>query len=75
MTLMTSLSNAVGEHTVPSSTWHMTLGAQVEDLFYITDYQRQPITDPAAQAAIREIVQRNLGELSELKPAPAVYNI
>ena len=30
MTLMTSLSNAVGEHTVPSSTWHMTLGAQVE---------------------------------------------
>lgn len=27
---MTSLSNAVGEHTVPSSTWHMTLGAQVE---------------------------------------------
>lgn len=52
-----------------------TIGAQVEDLFYITDYQRQPITDPAAQDAIREALRRNLGELSEMKPTPAVYNI
>src|SRR5262249_26330194 len=32
MSMMTSISRALGEHSAPFSTWQMTLGAQVESV-------------------------------------------
>jgi [protein-PII] uridylyltransferase len=38
-----------------------TIGSRVEDMFYITDNQSQPITDPTRQEQIREEILKMLG--------------
>jgi len=38
-----------------------TIGSRAEDMFYITDNQSQPITDPATQEQIREEILKMLG--------------
>ena len=38
-----------------------TIGSRVEDLFYVTDQQGQPITDQSGQQKIREEILRTLG--------------
>jgi [protein-PII] uridylyltransferase len=41
-----------------------TIGSRAEDMFYITDSQSRPITDPASQDQIREEILKTLGSLS-----------
>jgi [protein-PII] uridylyltransferase len=38
-----------------------TIGSRAEDMFYITDNQSQPISDPATQEQIREEILKMLG--------------
>ncbi|MDO9142121.1 MAG: [protein-PII] uridylyltransferase, partial [Methylobacter sp.] len=38
-----------------------TIGSRAEDMFYITDNQSQPITDPDRQEQIREEILNRLG--------------
>ncbi len=38
-----------------------TIGSRVEDMFYVTDQQQQPITDPVMQQIIREEILKSLG--------------
>ncbi len=38
-----------------------TIGSRAEDMFYITDNQSQPITDPVRQEQIREEILKTLG--------------
>ncbi len=38
-----------------------TIGSRVEDMFYVTDQQGQPINDHAGQQKIREEILKNLG--------------
>jgi [protein-PII] uridylyltransferase len=38
-----------------------TIGSRVEDLFYVTNQKRQPITDPVEQQLIHEAILKTLG--------------
>jgi [protein-PII] uridylyltransferase len=39
-----------------------TLGERVEDVFFITDSEQQPITDPELCAAIQHAIREQLDE-------------
>ena len=39
-----------------------TLGERVDDVFFITDAHRQPITDPALRKALQEAICRELDQ-------------
>ncbi len=47
-----------------------TIGSRVEDMFYITDLQLQPLSDPGKQEQLREEL---LYALDNIKPKKSVY--
>ena len=49
-----------------------TIGSRVEDMFYITDLQSQPLADPAKQEQLREALIYVLDDIKPKKAASAV---